>query len=212
MTIKDRTLFSRRCERCKETYEWHSQTRYYRRTFCSAKCYHAATVVHKPKKCLHCKRLFVPQGHGNPHRVYCTRRCYEASRTNQVTKVCPQCKKAFSVNASQAHKYKFCSMKCKRQQMKFVTCRRCGKRFYTSERRYERFYCSEECRRPPRYIRCGTCRKKFRTLPGDSNRSFCSFRCYRRFKGENRLERRVRLAMESIGLKLSKNSRLEDGA
>lgn len=193
--------FPYKCAHCGKPVVKPTRTRLLR-SFCSSKCYHTATIIHKPRKCLQCKRTFNPGGrrNGNRNRVYCTRPCYEKSRIRLTTKSCPQCKKEFKVNTSIAHRYKFCSMKCKRKQMIWIKCRRCGERFNTSERRYKRFYCSEACRRPPVYVPCKTCRKKFRQGPlGD--RQFCSFRCYRRFKGETRLEKRVRLALLVLGIK-----------
>lgn len=85
-----------------------------------------------------------------------------------------------------------------------VQCARCRKPFKSvslNGRPVEK-YCCEACRRPAVMVECEYeyCGKAFRRQPSDADRRFCSFRCYRCFQGETGLERRVREALESLGL------------
>lgn len=119
---------------------------------------------------------------------------------NSVTKVCPACGKTFVITkGATAHRYTVCSMACKTRDTKYVNCKRCGKRF-RAEKRLNRHFCSESCRRPPVYINCRHCGAARRVGPMERPRSFCNLACYRRFRGENRLEARVREALERLGV------------
>lgn len=170
------------------------------RTYCSSACYHAATIKVLARPCQGCGLEFRPIGNGD--RSYCSRACYETARAAiPVTKHCPVCDQDYTVSRSIAHRYSVCSEACKTASTKYVDCERCGSRF-RAEKRLNRRYCSEECRRPPVFTDCRTCGVSFRVLPG-TPRSYCSRSCYRKFTGETKLERRVRLALVSLGVEFA---------
>lgn len=166
------------------------------RPFCSAECYHRATIKHPDRDCAHCGETFS----SSAEQKYCSPACYYASRANRAAKTCPACGKDFTVPGSNADRYNVCSRECRTADTLYVDCERCGQSFRAS-RLLNRRYCSEECRRPPVFIDCRNCGMTFRKRPGEDSKQFCSFACYRSFVGETRLETNVRLALESLGVK-----------
>ena len=153
------------------------------------------------RTCAYCgEQFYAPPARVKRNEQFCSRACYEAARApKMVEKVCPVCGKTFSVSATIANRYTVCSRECRTASTKYQVCERCGKPF-VAEKRLNRHYCSEECRRPPFIKNCATCDKEFRYFPGDIDRMFCSFACYRRFRGENGLERIVRSTLDILSI------------
>lgn len=184
---------------------FHRRTNNDRRTkhiFCSKKCSDESKRKVFPKPCQYCGKIFTPI---NKKMSFCSRTCYESSRTNITIKTCIGCHKTFTVKTSIAHRYKYCSLECKRKNSGNIikNCKRCGKPFvYKScdiQRHLYRHYCSEECRRPPIIIKCANCGKEIRKVPSE-NRKFCCFACYRSFTGETSIETKMREALTRLGL------------
>ena len=132
--------------------------------------------------------------------AFCSMECRSGGR--MVTKTCPVCGRDFQVAKSNDDRYQTCSMACKNKDTEYVNCERCGKRFAWRHRTTKR-HCSEACRRPPRpplVVSCENCGREFQTNPSDVNRRFCSIPCVRQFMGETRLEARIRVALELLGV------------
>jgi very-short-patch-repair endonuclease len=172
--------------------------------YCPTKCYHESRVVeHEPLLCKHCGKPLdgVQLKRG---RTYCCRACFIADKN--IEKVCPICGKRFQVPVSIQDRYNVCSMECRLAYTQYIPCERCGKVF-RAEKKLNRHYCSEECRRPPMMVVCRCCGRKFRTVPSN-DQQFCSFACYRRFTGENRLEKTVRQALDSMAIQYIQEHRI----
>lgn len=158
------------------------------------------------KNCLNCGREFyLTPSRAKRNERFCSKKCELAYK--KIDKVCPVCGKTFTVNKSVADRYTVCSWKCRTAETKYVTCERCGKVF-RAEKRLNRHYCSEECRRPPNYINCRNCGKKFRVMPKDTDRQFCSFACYRKFQGENQLEKKIRETLNFINVEYIQEAKM----
>lgn len=157
------------------------------------------------KTCPNCGKIF-KRPPSRSDTVYCSRKCLMAM-TPKVTKTCTVCGKQFTVNQSVADRYTVCSTACRRSETKYVSCERCGKMF-RAEKHLNRHYCSEECRRPPVHINCRTCGTQIRIQPNDTDRQFCSFACYRRFNGENQLEKRVRETLDLLNIPYVQEAKL----
>jgi len=182
-----------KCLRCSKPLNGRQQRR-----FCSPACSNKFRQKHPDGfTCPVCLKAFQPPRNVDlRHRRFCGRACYLAShRAQTVTKTCPACGKDFSVPIVVANRYTVCSQACRHALTTYRDCPRCGKRF--CDIGGLRRFCSEACRRPAKMIRCPTCRTSFRVCPGaGAQRQFCSIACYRRHRGENRLERAVRLELK----------------
>ena len=170
-----------------------------RRVFCSMQCRSKYDISIRPVVvCRQCgKETRQSPSKQKRGAQYCSRECYLKSiQTIEVSKTCPVCNKTYSVPASIQGRFKVCSRSCRLASTLYVECERCGKRF-TGKREQVRRFCSEECRRPTELLPCATCGTLFRKQP-KGTRQFCCFACYRRFRGENRLERRLRKKLEGL--------------
>lgn len=186
------------CDGCGEQFTTRTRPRG-ARAFCSQECYHKATIVRPDRKCPQCGKVFRPLWRrGNSNQIYCSWDCYLAS-PGGLAKTCPVCSKDYTFIASGKKTIRTCTEGCAGGGTKYVDCERCGKRFrgdYLKTRRH----CSEECRRPPLIVACRKCGREFRIEPSDIDHQFCSLACYRSFVGETRLEARIRVALEILGI------------
>lgn len=190
------------CTQCGKEFDRETITK--GNAFCSRACY---DVFRTPAPIL-CKTCNQPLTGAQraARRGFCSRACYDASR-EKVQKMCPTCGKAFYVPASMVDRYTVCSRACRLADTEYATCEVCGKRFTVAKGR-SRHHCSEECRRPPVYADCKTCGTTFRMIPGDTDRQFCSMACYRRHRGENRLEKRVRVSLDAMGIEYVQEAKM----
>lgn len=167
--------------------------------FCGRECFHESR--RKTRHLRTCEQCGQPLKGAQlkSGRRFCCRACYEESRqVKMITKHCPVCDKDFVVPLATASRYTVCSYACRTVETKYIVCERCGKLF-RAEKHIDRHYCSEKCRRPARMTACRHCGKDFRTGPS-SNRQFCSIACYRRFTGENNIEKQARQALQALGI------------
>jgi very-short-patch-repair endonuclease len=120
---------------------------------------------------------------------------------NRVIKTCPGCGADFAVAASMAGRYDYCTRECSvRARGRDGTCARCGGAFRHSQTQNRR-YCCESCRRPPVLTECGHCGTEFRVVPSrDGLARYCSRHCYHASNAETSIERRVREALEHLGI------------
>jgi very-short-patch-repair endonuclease len=148
--------------------------------------------------CARCGKSFTRHYAVKGDRIFCSMKCRSGGR--MVTKTCHVCGKDFTIPLSNDDRYQTCSAACKNADTEYVNCERCGKRFAWRHRNSKR-HCSEACRRPPLMIPCQTCGKEFRISACErESKRFCSIACVRQFMGETRLEARVRVALEILGV------------
>lgn len=147
--------------------------------------------------CARCGETFGAKYLTTGDRAFCSMECRSGAR--MVTKTCPVCGEDFTIALSNEDRYQTCSMACKNKDTEYLNCKRCGKRF-APRHNNSKHYCSDACRRPVLMMACHNCGREFRTHPSDVNRRFCSIPCVRQFMGETRLEARVRVALEMLGV------------
>ena len=152
---------------------------------------------HIIRDCEECKLAFHPYL-GRKQQRFCGKQCYDKNKSKRfVEKTCQVCNKLYTVPLGKANS-RVCSFACRIANTPKPNCLTCGKPF-RGERGRNRSHCSEKCRRPAAIRECKNCGKPFRYVP-NSDKVFCTFACYRRYKGETRLEERVRHALERIGI------------
>lgn len=130
--------------------------------------------------------------------AFCSMECRSGAR--MITRTCPVCGRDFTIPLSNEDRYQTCSAACKNADTEYANCERCGKPIPPRGRRFRRRHCSDACRRPPIMMACHNCGREFRTHESDVNRRFCSIPCVRQFMGETRLEARIRVALELLGV------------
>lgn len=194
--------FEYECTYCKKTFSRKERKKSDSdNVFCSRTCYHKHQKIYDELTCLNCGKTFKPiKGKiKGKNRKFCSRKCYdEYHKGIKVEKICPVCGKTFSVYKSVENRYTVCSTECRHKYTKYVKCERCGKLF-RAEKRLNRHYCSEECRRPPIIIKCKNCGKPFRKRPSE-DAVFCSRHCFVSYRGESRLEQKIRETLESMNI------------
>jgi len=180
-----------------------TKMRKHSRVFCTRECYQRASIKYPDRECAGCGQMFNPRRGsrsgprlGTPNRAYCSYECWAVSVT---AKECAACGSEFPARRLGPRNSRFCSAECRKAGDRHANCERCGERFPV-QKPFKRRFCSEECRRPPVMINCRNCEKEFRSQPSAGTRQFCSVACYRSFGGETKLEARVRLALESLGI------------
>lgn len=98
-------------------------------------------------------------------------------------KTCPHCGKIFFVPPSKAHKYKFCSLECKRTATPVFVCEVCGKQFARKKSslvKSNNKYCSKKCwanRAGKEEKLCPICGKSFIAYKS-ANQTCCSRKCH----------------------------------
>lgn len=142
--------------------------------YCSIHCYHNSTRLKFEKRCLICKKAFIPTATQIRHSfgIYCSRQCQnKVNRDNLIAKVCQQCGKTVKRSPAVAVRTVYCSKKCHDLAMsEFVT------------------------------KSCANCHKEF-TIPNSvintGRGKFCTRECFIKFNGESSLEEKVRKYLES---------------
>lgn len=112
---------------------------------------------------------------------------------------CRHCARVRDVPASNAGRYKYCSVECRKAALSTTSpCRRCGKpvRYPIA---HPRTHCSEACYRPTTLYTCLTCGVTKRCIPSKIRR-YCSRACYVRSGAETVIEQRVREQLERLGV------------
>jgi very-short-patch-repair endonuclease len=198
--------FSFTCKQCGK--EFTKRSKAVIANYCSLACRGLAQRTRPVVICAHCGKEF--RISTNPGQRHCSRECWLAEPTPPLVSrrkmlTCKTCGAKFW--HPRGSSYLNCP-ECRKSKgppvnpMVPMECARCGKSFKAvslNGKPIEK-YCGEACRRPAVMTTCEHCGKKFRRVPSAADRRFCSFRCYRCFQGETGLERRVREALESLGL------------
>lgn len=138
------TYFNTACLRCEKQKIKTGKSKGFLSPYCRSCC--STIRWAKDKKpdliCKKCGKFFPFAQSGRKARVYCSREC----RINQIEKICLICSKSFIVPASNANRYKQCSIKCSRSRGINSNCVKCGKEFRHS-RTQNRSHCSIPCYR-----------------------------------------------------------------
>lgn len=104
------------CFHCKKEIKQH-KTRCGYKKFCSKKCSGLFKTTSFNKDCLECGKSFrVKLVHAEIK--FCSSKCYGLNKTNHLPVSCIACGKTFSLPASQARKFKHCSLNCRKSKEK----------------------------------------------------------------------------------------------
>ncbi len=149
--------------------------------------------------CAYCGRPFIAD---KPTRRYCSTACYHEATRKYPQFTCEHCGKVFKLPRGHDGRIRrFCSHACYLAAVAAprVTkaCPVCGKTYAVPASIAHRYtVCSLDCstKKPIRHT-CLNCGAEFYGKP---RRLFCSFECYRKYKGETRLEARVRSCLDKL--------------
>lgn len=190
------------------------------RFFCSKKCYGVSRTKPKTKKVRVIKRVslncqscgsVISTTIGRAERAkYCSISC---AKNRKVKMQCKSCGLDYYRSPSQAGKSNYCSLKCtgasqslRKQHRPILHCSQCGKSYRKAASAAKvSSFCSKKCKDISActsiVIACEFCQKSFPAIRSRaSDTRFCSRKCYWKFSGESGLEKRVKQALDSLGI------------
>ncbi len=151
--------------------------------------------------CAYCKRSFIAS---KAAQRYCSTACYHEATRKYPQFTCERCGKVFKLPRGHDGRIRrFCSRACYLAAVAAPrvakTCTVCGKTYTVPASIAHRYtVCGIGCsaKKPIHHV-CLNCGAEFYGKP---NRLFCSFECYRKYRGENRLEARIRRCLDGMCL------------
>jgi very-short-patch-repair endonuclease len=160
--------------------------------------------IARTAKCLHCKQTFTYHRTRKRIQMFCSRDCYMKNRLTHAFVPCKHCGKAIKKKDGRL----YCSDECLNIHVYglpvYKTCEQCGTRFKT-HRSCVGKYCSYACKYKSDEIKITIhCKACGRAVTGPPRRTkkqlYCSPACARKVRHETMPEKRVKLALQRIGL------------
>lgn len=163
--------------------------------------------------CKNCKKQFLNLPYLIRKTNYCSLGCYWIGTNRKQLRICKSCNKEFYADATLIRKgYGFyCTRDCWfsifKKWKKPVKCKQCKKEFLVIRAVYKKHpkFCNKKCSDNSKidhiFRTCRECKRNFKLTNSAINRgrgSFCTWECYKKFKGETRIERLVRLELQKL--------------